>query len=99
MRSDEEIKATPGLQAIGNLFGIGESGYFWRLGKRVASVIWTRKDGHVSVSWIGRHIWTADEIEKFRAIFFKESEFDSLDIEQVPETGTVHFWQKVEADA
>lgn len=100
MKSDNEIKVIPGLQAIGDPFGIGESGYLWRNGKRFATVIWTRSlNGydHVSVRPYGKRQLTDEEIERITRMFFEPEEAPTVEAERSLMTSTVHLWLEVTA--
>lgn len=98
MKPDSEIKATPGLQAIGDPFHIGECGYLWRNGKRFASVIWSRHlNGydHVSVRPYGKRQLENDEISTIVKIFFEPEEVPAVESERSQLTSTVHLWLEV----
>lgn len=100
MKPDHDIKTAPGLQAIGNPFGIGESGYLWRNGKRFATVIWTRDlNGydHASVRPYGKRQLTEDEVDSIAKMFFTSEELQAVEVERSLMTSTVHLWLEVTA--
>lgn len=99
MKSEKEIREMPGLQVIGNFSGAQQIGYLWKLGKRIASVVWSRSQGGwdcVSLRQYGENKITNDTLEKVKKAFFSAEELERVVTKNYPENGSVYLWLEVE---
>lgn len=98
MKSEKEIRETPGLQVVGTFFGAQQIGYLRKCGKRIASVVWSRsQDGWdcVSLRQYGKNKITNDTLEKVKKAFFSAEELERVVTKSYPETDSVYLWLEV----